>query len=217
MGMSQAQFAECVSATPAQMSIFLREKGSLSIDSLNKSLDLVGVNLSLYSARNNLAKQVAEFLLSKNVTSIDNWTKNDLAIFTQKKSISLLFDVQSKEEYFELERSGIIDVESTFPYFKALVSYYMTIGGGRPTASQAKHALACLLKESSVNTEDSSDQVSKIAVGAAVGALTVASPILYSVLAVASLAVSKQVGAFSLFTKSNTSSLFAKAIDFIRK
>ena len=28
MGMSQAQFAECISATPAQMSIFLREKVS---------------------------------------------------------------------------------------------------------------------------------------------------------------------------------------------
>lgn len=65
MGMSQAQFAECVSATPAQMSIFLREKGSLSIDCLNKSLDLVGVNLSLYSKRSILAREVAEYLLEK--------------------------------------------------------------------------------------------------------------------------------------------------------
>ena len=95
MGMSQAQFAECVSATPAQMSIFLRDKGSLSIDSLNKSLDLVGINLSLYSNRNSLAKQVAAYLLSKNVSSIDNWTKNDLAVFTQQKTISLRFDVKS--------------------------------------------------------------------------------------------------------------------------
>ena len=62
MGMSQAQFAECVSATPAQMSIFLREKGTLSIEALNKSLDLVGINLSVYSKRNDLAKEVASFL-----------------------------------------------------------------------------------------------------------------------------------------------------------
>ena len=217
MGMSQAQFAECVSATPAQMSIFLKERGSLSIDSLNKSLDLVGVNLSLYSNRNNLAKQVATFLLSKNVSSIDNWTKNDLAIFTQQKSISLLFDVQTEEEYIELERSGIIDIESTFPYFKALVSYYMSLNGVKPTASQAKQALATLLNEASERTDASSKQVGKIATGAAVGAFVVASPILNSVLAVAGLAVTKQVGAFSLFTKSGTSSLFAKAIDFIKK
>lgn len=216
MGMSQAQFAECVSATPSQMSIFLREKGSLSIESLNKSLDLVGVNLSLYSKRNTLAKEVASLLKSKSVSSIENWTKQDLATFTQNEAISLLFDVQSQEEYIELEKSGIIDVESTFPYFKALVSYYMSLDGVKPTASQAKQALANLLNESSLNTDDSSNQVGKIATTAALGAITVASPILGSVLAVASLAVTKQVGAFSLFSKTNTSSLFIKAFDFIK-
>ena len=129
MGMSQAQFAECVSATPSQMSIFLREKGSLSIECLNKSLDLVGVNLSLYSQRNSLAKDVASLLKSKNVSSIENWTKQDLAAFTQNDAISFLFDVKSKEEFVALEQSGIIDVESTFPFFKALVLYYMTLDG----------------------------------------------------------------------------------------
>lgn len=73
------------------------------------------------------AQEVAKYLIKKNVTSIDNWTKNDLAIFTQQKSISLLFDVKSEEEYVEIEKSGIIDIESTFPYFKALVSYYMSL------------------------------------------------------------------------------------------
>jgi transcriptional regulator with XRE-family HTH domain len=215
MGMFQAQFAECVSATPAQMSIFLRDKGSLSIDSLNKSLDLVGINLSLYSNRNSLAKQVAAYLLSKNISSIDNWTKNDIAVFTQQKTISLLFDVKSKEEYIELEKSGIIDIESTFQYFKALVSYYMSLEGIKPTASQAKLALATLFNDS--KTENSSQQAGKIAVGVAAGVLTVTSPIICSLLAAAGSAASKQVGAFSLFTKSNTSSLFGKAIDFIKK
>lgn len=96
MGMSQAQFAGLVGATPAQMSIFLRDKGSLSIKSLNKSLDLVGVNLDLYNRRVNLAKKVATYLLSKDVTSIDNWTKSDLALFTHEKEITYLFDVKSK-------------------------------------------------------------------------------------------------------------------------
>ena len=65
-----------------------RKKRTLSIDSLNKSLDLAGVNLSLYSKRNNLAKDVAADLHSKNVTSIDIWTKDDLAMFTQQKTNS---------------------------------------------------------------------------------------------------------------------------------
>ena len=162
MGMSQAQFAECVSATPAQMSIFLREKGTLSIEALNKSLDLVGINLSAYSKRNELAKEVASFLLSKNVTSIDNWSKSDLSLFTQKQSISLLFDVKNEQEYIELEKSGIIDIESTFPYFKALVSYYMSLNCQKPTASQAKQALTSIM--TNTNTTEPSITLEKIAV-----------------------------------------------------
>jgi hypothetical protein len=215
MGMSQAQFAECVSATPAQMSIFLRGKGSLSIDCLNKSLDLVGVNLSLYSKRNSLAKQVAVYLQSKNVSSIDNWTKSDLSTFTQNKEIDLFFDIQTEDTYIEIEKSGIIDIESTFPYFKALVSYYMQLDGSKPTASQAKQALATLLNTSDDSKNETTNQISKLAAGTALGALTFASPILGTVLAAASLAVSKQVGAFSLFAKTNKSSLFEKAIKFI--
>lgn len=217
MGMSQAQFAECVSATPSQMSIFLREKGALSIECLNKSLDLVGVNLSLYSKRNSLAKEVASLLKNKNVSSIENWTKQDLSVFTQKEAIALLFDVQSREEYIELEKSGIIDVESTFPFFKALVSYYMTLEGEKPTASSAKQALASLFVGSDTKSPDSISQFGKVAAGTALGAFAVASPILGSVLSVATLAIGKQVGAFSLFTKTNKGSLFAKAIELINK
>ena len=215
MGMSQAQFAECVSATPSQMSTFLREKGSLSTGCLNKSLDLVGVNLSLYSKRNSLAKEVASLLKSKNVSSIENWTKQDLAVFTQHEAISLLFDVQSKEEYIKLEKSGIIDVESTFPFFKALVSYYMTLDGEKPTASRAKQALASLLCETNESSSESVGKIGTFAAGTAIGAFAVASPILGSVLAAATAAISKQVGAFSLFTKTNKGSLFAKAIELL--
>ena len=217
MGMSQAQFAECVSATPSQMGLFLREKGSLSIECLNKSLDLVGVNLSLYSKRNTLAKEVASLLKSKNVSSIENWTKQDLAVFTQNEAIALLFDVQTKEEYIELEKSGIIDVESTFPFFKALVLYFMTLDSEKPTASRAKKALASLLHESSGSSSASIGKIDKIAAGTVIGAFDIASPILGSVLAAATVAISKQVGAFSLFTKTNTCSLFSKALDFIKK
>ena len=210
MGMSQAQFAECVSATPAQMSIFLREKGTLSIEALNKSLDLVGINLSAYSKRNELAKEVASFLLSKNVTSIDNWSKSDLSLFTQKQSISLLFDVKNEQEYIELEKSGIIDIESTFPYFKALVSYYMSLNCQKPTASQAKQALTSIM--TNTNTTEPSITLEKIAVGA----VALATPILGAVLAAANLASNKQVGAFSLFAKTLHNSLFAKGVNFFK-
>lgn len=214
MGMSQAQFAKQVSATPSQMSIFLKGNGSLSTKCLNNSLDLVGIDLSLYSNRNNLAKRVASFLISKNVSSIENWTKNDLAIFTQQKEISLLFDVQSEEEYIELEQSGIIDIESTFPYFKAMVTYFMSLDGIKPTASRAKQALEKLMKEPTHNKENQSKKMDNLATaGVAIGTIAAAAA-LFPSLGVAS--ISKQVGAFSLFLKNQTASLFAKGVNLTK-
>ena len=226
MGMSQAQFAELVSATPAQMSIFLHGNGSLSMGSLNKCLDMVGVNLSLYSERMKFAKEVADYLLSKNVSSIDNWTKKDLATFTQKESLLLLFDVQSQEEYIKLEESGIIDIESTFPYFKALVSYYLSLNAVKPTASQAEQALLKLQNTTPNNDKDSLKQNEKVGSFANM-ALGVILPIAGILATAYSTKVesrqngeSKQFGALSLFAKSimpEMFSLFAKAMEYIYK
>lgn len=217
MGMSQAQFAECVSATPSQIGIFLKGKGSLTTESLNKGLDLVGVNLSMYSSRNALAKEIATLLVSKNVSSIDNWSKTDLAMFSRRREILLFFDVETEEHYLNMAKSGLIDIESTFPYFKALISYYMNLDGVKPTASKAKQALTNLMGNSKSTSEHNVSNITeKFATGVAIGALVVASPILGSILSAASLAASKQIGAFSLFAKSNTESLFAKGLDFFK-
>ena len=210
MGMSQAQFAACASATPAQMGIFLRGKGTLSLDSLNKSLDLVGVKLSLYSNRNALAKEVASYLISKNVSSIDNWSKQDLAIFTHQKNIAYFFDVNTKEELVEMECAGIVDVESTFPYFKALVSYYMSLGAKKPTASKAKQTLSSMLSYST--SETFSHAFRRIKKTAAETAATV-TELVSNV--IDSDSVTKQVGAFTLFSRTSASSLFAKALDYL--
>lgn len=113
-----------------------------------------------------------------------------------------------------MERSGIIDIESTFPYFKALVSYYMSLNCQKPTASQAKQALISIM--SNTNPKEPSITFDKIAVGAAVGAVAFATPILGAVLAAASLATNKQVGAFSLFAKTLQNSLFAKGVNFFK-
>ena len=209
MGTSQAVFAERVSATSAQMSLFLRGKGTLSTYSLVKSLVMVGVNLSMYSERTKLAKEVADCLLSKNVSSIDNWTKKDLATFTQKETILLLFDVQSDNEYVELIKSGIIDIESTYPYFKAIVSYYLSLNNKvKPTASEAQQAL---LKMRTPHFGPWG-----IVAGAIAGIYTLASPTKEES---NTNSENKQLGALSLFAKiikPDMFSLLAKAIEYIK-
>lgn len=223
MGMSQAQFAEAVSATPSQVGIFFKGKGSLSTERLNKAFDVVGIDLSLYTKRTELAKEVASFLLSRHVDSIENWPKNDLAFFTKKKEISLLFDVESKEKLEEMVESGIVDIESTYPFFKALTQYYMGLGRSNPTASQAKHSIeaitktilasaamgAALLSSVSPIIEDIRVKVAgntAAEVGTAVG----------KALGTASV-LTKQAGAVSLFTKVIGASLFTKALSYFNK
>lgn len=210
MGTSRAHFAEQIHATPQQFAICLCRKGSLSIDSLNKAFDLIGVDLSIYTKRNDLAKEVATVLLSKGVDTIDNWSKDALIAVTGKNELSLLFDVRSSEEFMAIKDSGIIDIESTFPYFKALVQYHMKLERSNPTASQAKRVLENLTK----------DKLSRnILAGVAIGALMPISPIIAGagVVSAAASMLSKQVGAISLFTKAIGTSLFTKALSYFNK
>ncbi len=204
MGTSQSQFAKCVSSTPTQMSLFLRGKGSLPTESLIKSLKFVGVDLSMYSKRTKLAKEVADYLLSRNISSIDEWTKDNLATFTQKDSILLFFDVQSENEYKKLIDSGIIDIESTFPYFKALVSYYLSLNKVKPTASKAKQELSKILPPQYEY---------------AIGALSLAALIFKAFNTKIEIDENKnnQSGAIALFSKKiKKSSLLAKAMEYIK-
>ena len=148
MGTSQAQFARCVSVTPAQMGLFLRDKGSLTEKSLIKIMDFIGINIPMYSERLGLAKDIANYLKLRGITNIDNWTKEELVSFTKKNQILVFFDVKSKKLYKTLLESRKVDMESTFPYFKALVSYILSLEDDRTTASDAKTKLENLLSHS---------------------------------------------------------------------
>lgn len=218
LGMSQALFAEFIGTSPAQMGNFLKRRGSLSLESLEKGFDLLGLDLSLYEKRMSLAEEVAEILLSKNVLSLDNWSKEDLASLTKIEDIKLFFDVDSEEEYLKLKESGVIDVESTFPYFKALVSYYMALNGEKPTASEAKFALTTLFEdtdchvESKEDTGEEQDLLDYIAEGAEV----VFDSVREIINGYIEKGINKQIGALPLFSSSKKGSLFSKALDFFK-
>ena len=211
MGMSQAQFAECISATPAQVSIFLRKQGSLSVDALNKSFDLIGVNVTMFSKRIEFAKQISDMLKSKGVSNIDSWTQRDLVNFTQKKEIELFYDVKDQDDYISFMSSGLIDYESTFPYFKSLVAYFLNIGKESLTSSSAKNALYKLMDENKDESIISKRTLATMAIGAIAVSMLPALKVAASV----AMTTCKQVGAFSLFSSTMKDSLFAKSIDFV--
>ncbi len=152
MGISQRNFAETVGATQAQLSIFLKgekESAFLSPNVLDASLMLVGINPTLYTTRFDLARKVAEILKSAKVENIDMWSKDQLTAFTGIKEISCFFDVESKKDFEALLESGVIDYESTYIYFRTLVSYMIGTGNGdKITASTATKLAGEILEDS---------------------------------------------------------------------
>ena len=211
MGMSQAQFAEQVSATPAQVSIFFRKQGSLSVDALNKGFDLTGVNVSMFDKRIKFASEIASFLKSKGIQNIDNWTKQDLANFTQKKEIKYFFDVEDQDELVAILSSDLIDYESTFPYIKSLISYFLKTENTSLTSSAAKSALTKLIDDSNDKRSSAVNAISTIAMGliggVAIGAVA------------AGFAAKKSIqsGASSLFSRISENSLVAKCLEYLPK
>lgn len=211
MGMSQAQFAECISATPAQVGLFLKHQGSLSTESLNKCFDLIGINLDICSKRLSLAREVAEFLKSKSIANIDSWTKDDLSNFTQRPEIRLFFDIKDQQQYIDILSSGVIDIESTFPYLKASIAYFLKVSDSNITSNKAKDALRKLMDEQ----KNEKTVINRSAATLAIGAIAATLFPVVGVAATVAMTTCRQVGAYTLFTNTAKDSLFAKSIDYV--
>lgn len=193
MGTSQAEIARMTGTNPTQMGVFLKGQGTLPNDVLEKCLLVVGIDVSLYTRRIHQAMDVADILINKGV-KIDNLTKDDLLYFTKMNNLRFLIDVPTINDYMEIVDSGLVDPESTFPYFKALTAYMVNIRiqnqqKGRITSSLAISSLHGIFLNP-------------------IGALGSA---------VAGAVVKKtQKGNISLFSKQVRESLNEKAMDYIK-
>lgn len=127
MGTSQAQIAKEIGTNPTQMGAFLKGQGTLSSDVLERCFQLLGIDMSIYVERIIKAQEVADIIIEKGFTQIDNLTKMDFIYFTKIKSLKYLIDVSTVDEYKDILHGRLIDIESTFPYFKALVAYIVNI------------------------------------------------------------------------------------------
>ena len=147
MGTSQAQIAKVIGTNPTQLSVFLKGNGTLPSSTLDKLLNLIGINLELYNYRSDMANRVVESLKRKDITQtqLDKLNKNDIIQLTGIQEIDLLVDVYDTDKYLEILNSRLIDIESTFPYFKALVSYKFNLKDNKVTSSMASTALKLLL------------------------------------------------------------------------
>lgn len=128
MGTSQKSVAEEMKISAQQFGRFLKEEGRIDKESTEILLDIIGIDLLVYKRRTLLAIEIANTLLKLRFKCIDFLDKDDIFILTKGKyDLKYFIDVKSVEEYNYILEQGVIDPESTFVYFKALVAYIMIL------------------------------------------------------------------------------------------
>jgi transcriptional regulator with XRE-family HTH domain len=150
-GLSNAKIAEQIGISAPQFGRFLMGEATLSINSLNKCLDLLRVDLTPIMERNKLAQEIAEKLKEYELSNIDKFTKRQIIELSGVKELHYFpeikdlvkegGEIKSRDIFYEALR--YIDVESTFDYMKELISYYLEIEKTKDKISyrQAKRSI----------------------------------------------------------------------------
>ncbi len=142
-GVTQAQMSEICGTSPSQLGLFLKGKASLNRESLDKCLEAVGLDMTILVKRFETAAQTAEMLADYSNEAIAMMSREEMAEATGIEIIKLLPDA-SAEEYEKMISSGIVDIESTYPFFKVLVMHLKN-GGSKFTASSVKDSLNSIM------------------------------------------------------------------------
>lgn len=123
-GLPKARVAELIGTTPTQFGRFLDGKASLTRESMNKCFEVLDIDLMIYKRRDDLAREIAVRLKSKNIDNITKLTKKDIIALTEKTELRVFAEV-SKEVFEEMKASVYVDVESTYNYMKELITHYL--------------------------------------------------------------------------------------------
>ena len=135
VGLTNEKLAELIGTNPAQVSLFLRGKGMLSGECLQKCLDVLGIDTGIYTRRFELALSVADCLRGKyKLSQIATMSKSEMVEATGKQQIRQLLDVD-KNGFEKIREGGIVDFESTYPFFRSMVIQLVETCGKTSTVS----------------------------------------------------------------------------------
>lgn len=132
LGVTNSNLAEKADVTPAMISNFLNGKTSLSIGSLEKLLDALDIDLSIYERRREFASKCAEILLQENydVEEVGKMTMDELYEVVEDGRLYQLYDCESEDDFdSSAEADSLVSLEATYQYFLAMVLHYMKLKG----------------------------------------------------------------------------------------
>ena len=147
IGKTNAEVANAIGCSSTQLGIFLNGKGFLNQKALEKCLELTGINLNLYQHRFDVACEVAQKLINLNVdvSQVVEMSQQEMTSESGVQEVMSFLDVSNGEKFDEIYNNEIVDVESTFPYFKIIVLQLMQ-SGLKTTPKKAEKALDDLAK-----------------------------------------------------------------------
>lgn len=174
MGITNSQLAEWIGSNPAQLSLFFKNEGaSLKIHILQKCLDELGIDTAVYTRRYNLALSVAEKLNDQySIEEVSSFSKEMMAKVADNEIILQFIDADATE-FAQIKEKGVVDIESTYPFFRTMVLQLM--GTGRQlTKSSVNSSLSALA--STVGLLSSAGGFASISwgLGAALGSVSIA-------------------------------------------
>lgn len=146
IGLTQAKLAELSGCTPTQMGLFLKSEASLNRETLDKCLNVLGVDLNINLKRLDVARQAAEKLLDLPIEEIKNMGKHTMVKVTGVSEIECLPD-PNEVEFEKMVSSGIIDYEGTFPFFKSLVLHFHNLNNVNSTPKTVQNSLESIVKK----------------------------------------------------------------------
>ena len=143
-GLTQGKLAEASGCTPSQMGLFLKGKASLNRESMDKCMQYVGIDLSIQSKRIATARFVANSLEKFSIEEIAKMNQEEMATKSGCSSILVLPNADY-DTFTEMVKSGIVDYESTFPFFKSLVLHFSNVGE-KITSKSVENSFDYILK-----------------------------------------------------------------------
>lgn len=145
-GMTNTQLSSLIDSSQAQLSLFFKGEGaSLKINSLQKCFDELGIDTGIYTRRYELAIKAAECFKKRfSVEEVSLLSRREMAQLTQLEQINQLIEVDL-QGFQKIKEGGIIDIESTYPFFRTTVLQLMGTGN-QPTKTSVNASLANMAK-----------------------------------------------------------------------
>ena len=126
VGMTQKELSEKTGITQTQIFDFESGKRTMISDNIDKIFNALEIHFKQNKKEQwNFAKECARILMSKDINSINNLTKEEVATLTGKNELLVMKEYNDKL-YDELNMKGIAN-KNAYNYMKVIIKFHLSL------------------------------------------------------------------------------------------